>query len=969
MLIGLIILAIAVYMLWERIGQLQARIELLEQTSWWHQPEERPAREPARVVEAEVDGEPRDEPIPVEAAQPAPAVVSEKWEEIEAEPVDDQAAPSWRDGFSFEDIFGRRLPIWAGGITLAIAGLLIVKYSIDAGLLSPSVRVIGGLLFGSVLIGAAELAYRFEERVGDERVRQALAGAGIATLYGAVLVAANLYGLIGPGPAFIGMAAITALALGLSLRFGAPSAMLGLAGGLAAPALVGSDNPSIPLLTAYLALTVGALGLVSHRREWVWLRSAALVGGFVWTAYLLASGALDQAGSVAVGLLMLFIGFVVPALRRGGNDDRIQWLTGIAAAAQVAALVASGGFTMLDWGLFGLLSSALIWLSLRSPAHGRLPAIGVAVALMLLLAWPLPEGPNFAIVLAGAVLLYGGWAFRRLWSAEGSMVEAGSLAALGFGAMAVPWYQFEVHASAPLLGAVGAGASLIPALAAWAGWRRPERRDDARFATLVIAAAATLAGAAMIGLPAWSVAVAFAAIAVALERVMEASGERRLVMPVVVVAVGSVLALLAGAGAFDEWIRLTGNAMAVEVTALLRWSLLSLALAWLAHSRLPRRARVAAQAGAALAAYGAVAQVFTGYPLATIAAAMTAALALVGGRKLLRTWRPAVTTLLVVSGMWMVEPLAQWLAPGVQSLGGQPFMIGSERLSDLAWTLAAPAALLWLSMRQAAHRMTPALRRAMMLVAGSAAAVTAHLLFKQMFHLSSIDRFVALAVAERAVWEALLLGGAALALQLGRRRIALGFASASLLHAAIYSMLYHNPLWAAQWVGPLPLLNLLPLAYAPPLATLWLLGRIGVEDERAERMRKLAPALPIALLAFSLLRQMFEGAILSNPGVTSGEDIARSVLAVLLGIGFLLWGIARKSRDWRILSLAVMIAAVGKVFLLDAAGLDGLARIGSFLALGLSLIGIGWLYSRFLARDEERPPPVGAAASPSSAIA
>jgi uncharacterized membrane protein len=48
-----------------------------------------------------------------------------------------------------------------------------------------------------------------------------------------------------------------------------------------------------------------------------------------------------------------------------------------------------------------------------------------------------------------------------------------------------------------------------------------------------------------------------------------------------------------------------------------------------------------------------------------------------------------------------------------------------------------------------------------------------------------------------------------------------------------------------------------------------------------------------------------------------------------------------------------MIAAVAKVFLFDASGLDGLLRIGSFIALGLSLIGIGWLYSRYL--GESRP--------------
>ena len=34
----------------------------------------------------------------------------------------------------------------------------------------------------------------------------------------------------------------------------------------------------------------------------------------------------------------------------------------------------------------------------------------------------------------------------------------------------------------------------------------------------------------------------------------------------------------------------------------------------------------------------------------------------------------------------------------------------------------------------------------------------------------------------------------------------------------------------------------------------------------------------------------------------------------------------------------------------DAAGLEGLARIGSFFALGVCLIGIGWFYSRQLVR-------------------
>src|SRR3546814_15579465 len=53
------------------------------------------------------------------------------------------------------------------------------------------------------------------------------------------------------------------------------------------------------------------------------------------------------------------------------------------------------------------------------------------------------------------------------------------------------------------------------------------------------------------------------------------------------------------------------------------------------------------------------------------------------------------------------------------------------------------------------------------------------------------------------------------------------------------------------------------------------------------------------------------------------EDILRSVLALALAIGFLLWGIrgqaqAENARDWRIASLLLMLLAVAKVFLLDA---------------------------------------------------
>jgi uncharacterized membrane protein len=184
------------------------------------------------IVEPEPEPEPEKVTLPVSKEPPvkkapamdAPAaeVLGEPVlvETVEAgpktpDPVSIEDGPVRRGiSFNFEDLFGRRLPIWAGGITLAIAGILIVKYAIDAGffgrVFTPWVQSVAGILFGTGLIAGAEFAHKNKDRVDDPRVSQALSGAGIATLYGAFLVAGNVYGLISPLLAFFGLACVTA---------------------------------------------------------------------------------------------------------------------------------------------------------------------------------------------------------------------------------------------------------------------------------------------------------------------------------------------------------------------------------------------------------------------------------------------------------------------------------------------------------------------------------------------------------------------------------------------------------------------------------------------------------------------------------------------------------------------------------------------------------------------------------------
>jgi len=47
------------------------------------------------------------------------------------------------------------------------------------------------------------------------------------------------------------------------------------------------------------------------------------------------------------------------------------------------------------------------------------------------------------------------------------------------------------------------------------------------------------------------------------------------------------------------------------------------------------------------------------------------------------------------------------------------------------------------------------------------------------------------------------------------------------------------------------------------------------------------------------------------------------------------------------------------VFLSDMSDLEGMYRVASFLGLGLSLVGTGWLYQRLL-----RPPSTGTPSEP-----
>jgi uncharacterized membrane protein len=86
-------------------------------------------------------------------------------------------------------------------------------------------------------------------------------------------------------------------------------------------------------------------------------------------------------------------------------------------------------------------------------------------------------------------------------------------------------------------------------------------------------------------------------------------------------------------------------------------------------------------------------------------------------------------------------------------------------------------------------------------------------------------------------------------------------------------------------------------------------------------------------------------------GYTTTETYLYSASLLLLAIVWLTRGIQTTNALLRIAGLLLLTLVTFKVFLIDAAQLQGVLRILSFLGLGIALIGIGWIYGKIMRRD------------------
>ncbi len=425
---------------YRKASALQRRVQALEEAVRTGTPRAAPAPPPPSpwdrpgAVPQPVEEAPAPEFVPVPEPEPVMAAAPEP-----ARP----AAP--RPGI--EELLTLRWGVWLGSAALLLAGIFLVRTAVEEGWLGPGPRCVLAGLLGLALIGGAGWLRRrpAQERPGipwPDQVPGALAAGGLAILFGAAYAAGPMYGLVPPLLGFGLLAAVALAGIALALAFGPVVAAIGIAGAYGTPALVETQDPSLPGLFLYLlAVTAAALGVLRQvGAAWLgWCAAGAsaawvVIGGTIGEG----TGAVWAPALFAPAAAALHVGLLPGAALEGAVGRRLALLPFALLAA--AGLVLVPGADMGAVGLgpaVGVLLFSVVGLA-AAAREGRLmplPGLAALAGLLMLLGWTIPEwlAPEEAVTIDGvvqALLPVRPWPPEALLPFLGAAVALGAMHAL-----------------------------------------------------------------------------------------------------------------------------------------------------------------------------------------------------------------------------------------------------------------------------------------------------------------------------------------------------------------------------------------------------------------------------------------------------------------------------------------------------------------------------------------------------------
>ena len=799
---------------------------------------------------------------------------------------------------------GARLVSWltvnwfyaVSAVSLSLAGLFLVEYGIEQGLLGPRARIAMGLVFGVVLIIAGEVIRR---RSGDglkaktAYIPSVFSAAGTVSIFGATVAAHLVYALIGPEVAFAGLVATALLAVVLGWYSGALLAAIGVLGGTAAPFIVGGVSSDQPWPLLYFGV-VTFLGLaIDSIRRWAWVSVLSLTLGYL-TGWLIFLGEQVWATSLAVYVTALALASVLVPARSFWPDQSGPTLFGaitkptrpsfpavlswgaIAATSLTLVVLATGdgGILRLQDGgprefwtsMFALCFLGILWVlwSRKAPVlqdQVVAPLVGFAAVIFFqgagrgAVAFPpadtiegIPQAAAYPVAvtilvgLAGAYTVVKAWRslqggrFAAVWAGLSALVAPGIAILIDLTwapSVAMGPYYWALHAMALAVGMV---------LLAERFSRVDLETGRLRMALFVLSALSSVAFALVVVLSASALTVALA-----LTITTAAWLDRRF-----------NLAPMA-------WFILVG-------TAINMMRLLALpGLDW-----------------ATVAPYFDVVLAYGGSIAAVVAATYYAR-----GRS-----RSAVLAALMAS-TWVAS--ATFASLFVYRLIDAA--VGGDNVGSF-WALGIYATI-WFGVAVA------------------------------QFQLASTS----FSKVRRALAAFFVLLGV------------LAMFSAMLLVSPLFQSLH-------RVAGPILFNTLIPAYLLPALPLLWAYRRGGAAIARYRIFFfGAAGALGVCWL-FLEIRHFWRGpyAMRLISGVTQPENISYTIAIVLAGAALFYQALARREGGLRKVGLVVIGIAVAKVFLIDIGNLGGLIRVFSFLLLGLSLAGLAWL-NRWARKNETEGEP------------
>jgi hypothetical protein len=190
-----------------------------------------------------------------------------------------KTSTNWFANKELESLIGGKLLNRIGSLALIIGIGFFLKYAFDKNWISEWVRVGIGFVSGFALIIGG---WQFNKR--DFKIfSQGLIGAGIATLFLSVFASFNFYHLVPQIVAFIMMSAITAFTFWLGIKYNSMAvAILGWLGGFLTPFMLSTGQANeIGLFTYVSLLDIGILLIFIKKNEWEFIYPMVLVGTYL----------------------------------------------------------------------------------------------------------------------------------------------------------------------------------------------------------------------------------------------------------------------------------------------------------------------------------------------------------------------------------------------------------------------------------------------------------------------------------------------------------------------------------------------------------------------------------------------------------------------------------------------------------------------------------------------------------------